>query len=377
MHLKKRHEFLATSIVFFISSWLTICLRIYVRGYMLRSWGRDDWTMVATQILFTAYLVGQIGIYVHGGGLHMWDISATRRSKAIQYLYAVELLYQPTNLALKFAIGFFILRVAQSKGHRIIIYIVLTVSCLHGLAFVIVLLQQCHPISAYWETKHVEGHYCTSLNVLLALNYALSAINVVTDWTIAILPIFVVRKTQMPPFQKRLVAIILALGAMGSAATIVRLPFLGGLKSQYESAEADYIYNVIDALIWTIVEVGVGATAGNIATLRPLLRGFRKVWSRKSSDPERRRFSPESPLRHDKPPRIGILPSIEKPMPALLPDSRQSAEIRWEDGWERRPRIQKSFASTQERSTMTANSNESDRRAIGELEKGPGCVVTV
>ncbi|KAH9838850.1 putative integral membrane protein [Teratosphaeria destructans] len=333
-HMEKRHGFLAVSVVFFVSSWFTICLRIYVRAYMLRSWGRDDWTMVASQILFTAYLIGQIGIYVHGGGLHMWVVSASRRSRAIQYLYAVELLYQPTNLSLKFAIGFFILRVARDKRHRIIIYTVLTVSCLHSLAFIIVLLQQCHPISAYWDTKYVEGHYCTSLEILLALNYALSAVNIVTDWTIAILPIFIVRKTQMPPFQKRSVAIIFALGALGSAATIIRLPFIGGLQSPAKRVEEDYIYNVIDALIWTIVEVGLGATAANIATLWPLLRGSQRVLTRKSSDPDRRRLFPERP-----PSRLGILPSIEKPMPVLLPDSRQSAEIRWEDGWEPRPRI--------------------------------------
>jgi hypothetical protein len=54
----------------------------------------------------------------------------------------------------------------------------------------------------------------------------------------------------------------------GSTATIIRLPYTSTLKPY----KADFLYRTTDFAIWTTVEVGVGITAGCIATLKPLLR---------------------------------------------------------------------------------------------------------
>jgi hypothetical protein len=43
-------EILAVAILFFCLTWLTVCLRVYVRAIMLKTWGWDDWTMSATLV---------------------------------------------------------------------------------------------------------------------------------------------------------------------------------------------------------------------------------------------------------------------------------------------------------------------------------------
>jgi hypothetical protein len=73
----------------------------------------------------------------------------------------------------------------------------------------------------------------------------------------------------------------------GSSATIVRLPYTTTLKPY----KGDFLYRTTDFAIWTTVEVGIGITAGCIATLRPLLKATLgttanssgKWWSRKKS----------------------------------------------------------------------------------------------
>lgn len=54
----------------------------------------------------------------------------------------------------------------------------------------------------------------------------------------------------------------------GSTATIIRLPYTGTLNGY----KGNFLYRTVDFAIWTTVEVGIGITAGCIATLRPLTK---------------------------------------------------------------------------------------------------------
>jgi hypothetical protein len=54
----------------------------------------------------------------------------------------------------------------------------------------------------------------------------------------------------------------------GCTATIARLPYTRTL----EGYKGDFLYRTTDFAMWSTVEVGLGITAGSIATLRPLLK---------------------------------------------------------------------------------------------------------
>jgi hypothetical protein len=54
----------------------------------------------------------------------------------------------------------------------------------------------------------------------------------------------------------------------GSTATIIRLPYTWTLKEY----KGDFLFRTTDFALWTTVEVGVGITAGCMATLKPLLK---------------------------------------------------------------------------------------------------------
>lgn len=79
----KAPEVLAVAIVFFILSWISVGLRIYVRAGLIRSFGRDDWTMLATQFLFTTYLACQLGGVRYGTGRHLRDLETARAETAM------------------------------------------------------------------------------------------------------------------------------------------------------------------------------------------------------------------------------------------------------------------------------------------------------
>lgn len=50
---------------------------------MIKSFGRDDWTMLGTQLLNTAYLACQLGGLVYGTGRHVEDLEPDRAERAL------------------------------------------------------------------------------------------------------------------------------------------------------------------------------------------------------------------------------------------------------------------------------------------------------
>ncbi|RDW89487.1 hypothetical protein BP6252_01519 [Coleophoma cylindrospora] len=110
---------------------------------------------------------------------------------------------------------------------------------------------------------------CLNSSIIADFTYAHSAVSVFTDWTLGVLPVFLVWDLHMNPRTKISVALILALGAIGSTATIVRIPFVNQLTNT-----TDFLYGTTDVAIWSTVEPGIGLTAAAMATLRPLFRTF-------------------------------------------------------------------------------------------------------
>lgn len=80
----KVHAILAVNILFFTITWITVSLRIYVRAGLLKSFGLDDILMVVTLLLFTAYLICQLGGLAHGTGRHMVDLEPDQARIALE-----------------------------------------------------------------------------------------------------------------------------------------------------------------------------------------------------------------------------------------------------------------------------------------------------
>lgn len=94
-----RRATLAVNITFFILSWLAVGLRILVRAGMLRAFGWDDWTMLGTQLLFTAYLIAQLGGVVYGTGEHLQELVPWRAERALAVCSVSILQPTPVNTA--------------------------------------------------------------------------------------------------------------------------------------------------------------------------------------------------------------------------------------------------------------------------------------
>ncbi|KAI5242546.1 hypothetical protein E4T43_04765 [Aureobasidium subglaciale] len=244
-------QILGVAIAFLIPTALSTILRTYTRTRILGSqFGRDDVAMLAAFALYLVYLICQLSAVAHGSGKKRALIADDDEAQtALMYWFFCEISYTLATATLKISIGLFLLRIAVVKTHIWIIRWIMIFNVVFAVPYCLLVTFQFIVINTY----------------------IISVLNSVADWTFGILPFFIVRKLQMKRQTKVLVASILGFAALGSTATIIRTPFVHTLKD----FKGEFLYNTADVAIWTTVELGIGATAANAATLRPLLSRFR------------------------------------------------------------------------------------------------------
>ncbi|PSN73453.1 hypothetical protein BS50DRAFT_187296 [Corynespora cassiicola Philippines] len=258
-------EVMAVAILFLILTWFTVSLRVYARGYMFKNFGKDDWAMVITQIIFTPYLAFQMVAAVHGTGQHRWELSDYDAEIALLFWYLCELLYVLGNCTLKIALGIFYLRIAVQRWHIWAIKLLMVGTVLFGFTYLFLVMFQCIPVDEFWH-NHPASDKCLQKGPTTGITYALGGLNAFSDYALGILPFFIVWGLQMDFRTKVMVAGILAFAAVGSTATVVRMKYIHTLTNG-----PDFLYATTDVAIWSTVEPGIGITAGSLATLRPLL----------------------------------------------------------------------------------------------------------
>lgn len=163
-----------------------------------------------------------------------------------KYWWLCEIAYCFSSIFCKVSICIFLMRITVKRQHIWALYTVMALTVLAGLIFMFLLLLQCKPLSYFWMRTaldpSIEG-YCISINIIIVMSYIYSAFAALCDFTVGILPIFIVRKLHMKREAKLAVVGILSMACMyvistetfwrlwltrssASSAVIIRFPFV-------------------------------------------------------------------------------------------------------------------------------------------------------
>ena len=86
----------------------------------------------------------------------------------------------------------------------------IAVSTVTTIVAIVAVLIRCKPVSASWDQKGT----CIDQNIIIVLTYVVSAVNIVTDWTVAILPAFILWNLQMRATLKRMAGLVMGVGVL-------------------------------------------------------------------------------------------------------------------------------------------------------------------
>jgi hypothetical protein len=126
----------------------------------------------------------------------------------------VELAYISSTAVLKASIGIFLLRICVKRSQKLVIYAVMGVVAVFSTFYFFLIVFQCTPVVYFWTQYTGDTGTCVGVNVIPDASYAHAGVSAWADWTLGILPIFLVWDLKMNPRTKISVALILAIGAV-------------------------------------------------------------------------------------------------------------------------------------------------------------------
>jgi hypothetical protein len=129
-----------------------------------------------------------------------------------QFIMLSELTYILSTTFLKLAIGLFFMRILVKAWQTTTFKIFLVVSTIYGLFYSLLAIFQCkNPAHLF---SNILAKKCISDSLLLGASYTYAVMNILTDFTFVIIPIFMLQDSTMDKRSKLSVATIMALGAV-------------------------------------------------------------------------------------------------------------------------------------------------------------------
>lgn len=180
--------------------------------------------------------------------------------------------YALSILFLKLSLGAFFLRVFSIlRFQRTIIYTVVGISTILTLVSFVLSAATCGASGGFFQSTSVSS--CNVGRVYSIITTIWSYVNAVGDFIFAALAVDAIRRAQMKMKTKIIAALVLVIGTSGGVASLIRVSIITKKASVIGPSHG------LAAGKLTIVEIGVGMTAANLACLRPLLRKLQETFS--------------------------------------------------------------------------------------------------
>ena len=202
---------------------LVLWTRLFTRFHIAKSAGWEDYCALLAWVGVVGYAITGIILFQNGVGSHQWDVTMLEALQSGKASYASEPIYRLTLVFAKLAILLQLLRifVPGSQGtlyyaiHALIWFNILS----HG-TFIIVALFQCTPVEKAWNPT-VNGK-CINIR---AVFISTAVINVFSDFSILLLPLYSIWQLQMPVKRKVGVSAVFCLGLIACIASVIHLVY--------------------------------------------------------------------------------------------------------------------------------------------------------
>ncbi|KAF1846784.1 uncharacterized protein K460DRAFT_367531 [Cucurbitaria berberidis CBS 394.84] len=250
------------AIILLVLSWIIFSMRVGVRIWR-KAFGMDDYLMSVGIILFSVTAGLCIACCYYGSGQFSRDLPPLTRAKGIKLFYIAEYFYAVSAMFIKISVAVTLLRIAAAHLPFIwALWALIGATIIAALVFCVGIANVCHPIDTLWGES--KGKCNLQLNTDVSLFF--SAIEIMTDFSLSIMPAILLWNVQMNGKVKVSVAVMLALASFASCATIVRLKYL-----TLYSDPGEFVYGTGKIGFWSLLEEGIGIIAGSLPALRPLL----------------------------------------------------------------------------------------------------------
>ncbi|KAH6668942.1 hypothetical protein B0J14DRAFT_432337, partial [Halenospora varia] len=257
------------NVVLFPLTCMAIAIRVYTRLRISKSFGIDDWLILAALVPSTAFMIiSLLSETKFAWNRHIWDVPFDQVILGMKIIISTQILFTAGTMFVKCSMLTLIYRVvSKGTGHfpKVVLGAIVLV-VVQSTLFTFMVIFQCRPISAYWTPSFLPQTNCInqSLHLLIA-----GIINTVTDLMTVLLPIPTVWKLQLPLQQQIIVMMLFGAGILVTAA--------GGLRTYYTyeaTVQYDATWHVYQVWLTSSVELYVGIICASLPATKTFFSTF-------------------------------------------------------------------------------------------------------
>ncbi|KAH0360314.1 hypothetical protein KCU65_g9484, partial [Aureobasidium melanogenum] len=276
-----RGELFSFSIPMMVLTTLAIALRLYVRGYMTKTFGVEDWLIIPAYVLFMALCISTI---VFGQWVSRED-AMERYPRIIKLTIGNSILFTADQILVKLSVAAFLSRICE-RWQRYVIFGTVSIYCMYQTAYIFVGTFQCGVPTVSNLVMAVRastpGQCISWIHVVKPLLYVSISLNAACDWifVLACLPILT-KLRRMPIGEMCCIFFLIFLATGASVISLVRLRYVPGDKLGVILLNQNPTFAIL-----TFVEAGTAIITVCMATLHPLVQAcIRKRCSSGHSTP--------------------------------------------------------------------------------------------
>ncbi|KAI1339651.1 hypothetical protein F5Y15DRAFT_66092 [Xylariaceae sp. FL0016] len=232
-----------------------LALRLYTSAVIVRKFVIDDPLVIAAWGVSLAFLVCIMTAYEYGFGKHLYDVSQLQILGYYDLLLPMALTYIWPPTLVKLAMLSLYYRINPWLGFRISLYITAGAIITYTVILTIFFAGPCNP-------QRIGSGVC-----LNNLGFAQSALNIVSDLVIVLLPVRTIHRLRMPLKRKITVGAVLAIGSAVVLASIARVSYI-----KVMSENPDITWTQASAAVWGSLELNLGVICNCLVSLMPFVR---------------------------------------------------------------------------------------------------------
>ncbi|KAH7321517.1 hypothetical protein BKA65DRAFT_568289 [Rhexocercosporidium sp. MPI-PUGE-AT-0058] len=261
-------------------------MRIYIKRYIVGSYGREDSYDFVTSVdelslteicdlgvcliawfMTTAYCVSGLLMSRHGGGNHEWEVSPSELIAFQKTLYADAIIYGPAAFLTKTTLLLIFTRVfAHARRAVLFVYVFIGIMACYYIPVLILKIRMCTPIEGLWDPS--ADTKCFNQQSIFFTD---AIVSVVTDVVVLLLPLPLVYTLKVSTCKKLRIAALLGAGGIATIASVCRAIFVWS-----PTAYDDLTVSFVRINLLGIAEVGIGITCACVPTFNILFTRYAK-----------------------------------------------------------------------------------------------------
>ncbi|KAH6705431.1 hypothetical protein BKA61DRAFT_699186 [Leptodontidium sp. MPI-SDFR-AT-0119] len=245
----------------------TVCLRMYVRKFIVKVVGLDDYTMIAAMVcaiggMATIAIEASLGLGRHQDLIPKAEL---QRFKKTNFFYTLISAILGLNMV-KISISFLLMRFVHHRWSKICLWAVIVFMSIYVFVCWGTVIFLCQPVAAFWDSdlRKLPTTRCYSIVVFSKIGLMNTGINIFTDVLLATLPIPIIWKLQINRRKKIALVGVLSLGYAAVAMGIVKTSHQISLPHTPDQTFHQGIQT------WGFVQLNISIIAACMPALRPL-----------------------------------------------------------------------------------------------------------